>query len=172
MLDEIARCLRRATARDVGRRRDRDDRNLVADANGDHVAFQPLGVPNAGIEPPGYDVGQGAVGGDLHSDLGIRDEKAADIGDQPQIGNGRCDAEAHSTRGLLAKIVHQIERSAIVVKNGPQPRQQPFAGHGRRHRARLRSTNRTPSLSSSWRTISLTRGGDRFRYLAALLKLF
>src|SRR5882757_6269001 len=136
MPGKLVRCLRSAVPGDVGWRRDRDDRNFVGDAYGDHVAFQPLGVANAGIEAAGYDVGKGAVGGDLHADLRVGDEKAADVGYQTEIGDRRRNGQAHDAGGLVAKIVHQVERSTVVVEYGPQPRQQTLAGDGRRHRPR------------------------------------
>src|SRR5206468_10908262 len=89
MLGKLVRRQRPAVPCDVGRRRDGDDRNFVADAYGDHVAFQSLGVPDAGIEAAGYDVCKGAVGRDLHADFRVRDEEAADVGYQTQIGDRR-----------------------------------------------------------------------------------
>src|SRR5258708_37229999 len=130
MPGKLVRRLRSAVPGDVGRRRDRDDRNFVADAYGDHVAFQPLGVADAGIEAAGYDVGKGAVGGDLYADLRVRDEKAADVGYQTQISDRRRNGQAHDAGGAVAKIVSQGERSTAVVEDGPQPLHQRRPGDG------------------------------------------
>ena len=69
---------RRPRLREISWRASDDERQFVANAHRNHVAFDPFADSNAGIETLGDDVGERLVEGQVQRNFGILREKPRD----------------------------------------------------------------------------------------------
>ena len=109
---------------------------LTRDLHGYHVALEELAEVDAGVEARGDQVTAAVVvGGDVEHDLGMVARELGELrthrhGDREGRGNQADDAGR-----LLTESADLGERTVDVFQRGPQPREEPLPGIGRRHGA-------------------------------------
>ena len=89
-----------AALREISWRASDDERQFVANAHRNHVAFDPFADSNAGIETLGDDVGERLVEGQVQRNFGILREKLRDSRGQKKSPAGGGAVTRNMPAGL------------------------------------------------------------------------
>ena len=98
--DKVLRRFGFAALREICRRTGDDNRQFVGNAYRNHVAFNLLAEPNAGIETLGDDVGQRLVEGQVQRNFRVLREKSQNSGAQKKSPAGGGAVTRNMPAGL------------------------------------------------------------------------